>query len=225
MNLGKEANPLSVKEPLRIAVLASGRGTNLQAIIDAIAEGRLSGRVVAVISDNPHARALERARIAKIPARVIEPSRYASKAEYESALAQCCLEHQAQVVALAGYMRILGAAFLERFPQRVVNIHPSLLPSFPGLKAQEQAIRYGVRYSGCTVHFVDEGVDSGPIILQAVVPVLPDDTEKSLSERILVQEHRIYPRALQLIAEGRLLVEGRRVYFTDLERSGHGCET
>jgi phosphoribosylglycinamide formyltransferase-1 len=112
-------------------------------------------------------------------------------------------------------MRILGPTFLGYFPQRVVNIHPSLLPSFPGLDAQEQALRHGVRYSGCTVHFVDEGVDSGPIILQAVVPVLSEDDEETLSERILVQEHRIYPRALQLIAEGRLLVEGRRVYFTE----------
>lgn len=206
-------------------MLASGRGSNLQAIMDAIGEGRLNGRVVLVISDNPHARALERARIAKVPTRLMLPSGYQSKADYEKALAQCCQEYKAQVVALAGFMRILGPTFLGHFPQRVVNIHPSLLPAFPGLHAQEQALRHGVRFSGCTVHFVDEGVDSGPIILQAVVPVLADDDEETLSERILVQEHRIYPRALQLIAEGRMLVEGRRVYFTEMERSERGSET
>lgn len=216
---------MSTREPLRIAVLASGRGSNLQAILDAIGEDRLNGRVVVVISDNPQAKALERARIAKIPARLLAPSGYENKADYERALARCCQEYKAQVVALAGFMRILGSTFLGYFPQRVVNIHPSLLPAFPGLHAHEQAIKHGVRYSGCTVHFVDEGVDSGPIILQAVVPVLSEDDEETLSERILVQEHRIYPRALQLIGEGRLLVEGRRVYFTEMERSERSIET
>lgn len=206
-------------------MLASGRGSNLQAILNAIAENRLFARVVVVVSDNPQAKALERARIARVPARVLKPSDYSSQSEYDRALAECCLEYRAQVVALAGYMRLLGPDFLAKFPQRVVNIHPSLLPAFPGLRAQEQAICYGVRYSGCTVHFVDEGIDTGPIILQAVVPVLPDDTEQTLSERILVQEHQIYPRALQLIAEGRLLVEGRRVYFVEKERSDRSCET
>jgi len=204
-----------MNKPLAIAVLVSGRGTNLQAILDAIKEGRLTARVVAVVSDNPRAYALERAQKAGVPAFTLLPADFSSKEEYEEALVQLCKQQGAEAVALAGYMRILGPKFLQAFPSRVVNIHPSLLPSFPGLRAQKQALDYGVRYSGCTVHFVDEGVDSGPIILQAVVPVLPEDTEESLSERILLQEHRLYPKALQLLAEGRLLIEGRRVKILD----------
>lgn len=207
-----------MNKPLPIAVLVSGRGTNLQAILDAINEGWLTARVVVVISDNPRAYALERAKAAGVPAFTLLPADFANKEEYEENLVRLCKEHGAEAVALAGYMRILGAKFLQAFPSRVVNIHPSLLPSFPGLRAQKQALEYGVRYSGCTVHFVDEGVDSGPIILQAVVPVLPDDTEESLSERILLQEHRLYPRALQLLAEGRLVIEGRRVKILDAAR-------
>lgn len=204
---------------LALAVLASGRGSNLQAIIDAVAAGELAVRVCVVISDNPHAPALARAEAAGVPTRLLLPGDFATQSEYENALAECCREFEAEAVVLAGYMRILGPEFLRRFPQRVLNIHPSLLPSFPGLRAQAQALRHGVRYSGCTVHFIDEGVDTGPIVLQAVVPVLAGDTEQSLSERILLQEHRLYPRALQLLAEGRLQLEGRIVVILDPEGS------
>jgi len=200
---------------LRLAVLASGRGSNLQAIFDAIDEGRLSAQVVAVISDREKAPALARARDRHIPAVHINPKDFPNKEAYEQAVADRCLEEKADLIVLAGYMRILGGEFIRRFPNQIVNIHPALLPSFPGLHAQRQALEYGVRFSGCTVHFVDEGVDSGPIICQAVVPVLPEDTEDTLSERILTQEHRIYPAALQLIAEGRLEVAGRRVTIKD----------
>ncbi|NPV26143.1 MAG: phosphoribosylglycinamide formyltransferase [Firmicutes bacterium] len=203
----------------RLAVLASGRGSNLQAILDAIEDGRLQAQVAVVISDRGEAPALERARAKHIPAVHINPKDFSDKAAYEQAVADCCIEYQVDLIVLAGYMRILGAEFIRRFPNRIVNIHPALLPSFPGLHAQRQALEYGVRFSGCTVHFVDEGVDSGPIISQAVVPVLPDDTEETLAERILVQEHRIYPAAIQLIVEGRLEVKGRRVLIRD--KHGH----
>lgn len=196
---------------LPLAVLASGRGSNFAAIMRAIEGGRLSARVVVLVSDKPNAPVLTLARGFGVPARVIEPRSYGSQKEYEEALARGCLEHGAEAVALAGFMRLLSTTFLSYFPDRVLNIHPALLPAFPGLHAQKQALDYGVRISGCTVHFVDEGMDSGPIILQAAVPVWPDDTEETLAERILKEEHRIYPEALQLLAEGRLRIEGRRV--------------
>jgi len=202
----------SEKQPLRLAVLASGRGSNLQAILDSIRDGDLFAKVVVVISDNPEAYALERARSQGIPAVAALPSAYTSKAEYEQQLlAASCEAYQAEVVVLAGYMRLLGSVFLTKYHNRVVNIHPALLPAFPGLHAHRQAIEYGVRFSGCTVHFVDQGMDTGPIILQAVVSVEPDDTEETLAERILIEEHRIYPQALELIARGKVRVEGRRV--------------
>lgn len=197
--------------PLKVAVLASGRGSNLQAIIDASRNSSLHAEVVVVVSDNPGAFALTRAKDQGLAAVLVEPAAYPSKAAYETALAEVCAAHQAEVVALAGYMRLLGPVFLARFPNRVLNIHPALLPSFTGLHAQQQALEYGVRFSGCTVHLVDAGMDTGPILLQAVVPVLPDDNEETLAERILVQEHRIYPQALELIARGRIRIEGRRV--------------
>ncbi|NLC07588.1 MAG: phosphoribosylglycinamide formyltransferase [Syntrophomonadaceae bacterium] len=201
----------SDKSLLRLAVLASGRGSNLQAIIDSIKNSTLAAKVVVVISDNPEALALERARQEGIPAVSLPPAEYRTKDEYEQRLVEVCEDSQADLVVLAGYMRMLGRTFLKRFPNRVVNIHPSLLPSFPGLHAQRQAIEYGVRFSGCTVHFVDEGMDTGPIILQAVVPVHSNDTEETLAERILVQEHQLYPQALNLIARGQIQIEGRRV--------------
>ncbi|MBE3575303.1 MAG: phosphoribosylglycinamide formyltransferase [Firmicutes bacterium] len=196
---------------LRLVVLVSGRGSNLQAILDAIEAGTLPARVCAVISDQPEAPALQRARARGVPAIPLPKRRGEPRDAYSARLAALCKEYQPELVVLAGFMRILGEPFLEAFPQRVINIHPALLPSFPGKNAQRQALEYGVRFSGCTVHFVDVGVDSGPIILQAVVPVLPDDTVEALSQRILREEHHLLPQAIALFAAGRLRVEGRRV--------------
>lgn len=198
-------------KPLSIGVLASGRGSNLQAIIDAIANRRLNARVAIVISDNTTAYALERAQAVGIPALACNPKAYTDKEKYEQAIVQALREQGVELVVLAGYMRLVGATLLENFSNRIMNIHPALLPAFPGLHGQEQAWEYGVKFSGCTVHFVDGGMDTGPIILQAVVPVLDDDTAEILSARILEQEHRIYPEAIQLYAQGRLEIAGRKV--------------
>ncbi len=197
--------------PLRVGVLASGRGSNLQAILDAAARGELPAQVVVVVSDRGDALALERARAAGVPAVFVDPARYPSRADFEAEIARLLEAHGVELVVLAGYMRVLGPAFVAAFRNRIMNIHPSLLPAFPGLHAQRQALEHGVKVAGCTVHFVDEGVDTGPIILQAAVPVLEDDTEESLAARILEQEHRLYPEAIRLYAAGRLRVEGRRV--------------
>ncbi len=194
---------------LRLAVLASGRGSNLAAILDAASTGRLDMEVAVVISDQPQAAALEHGRRADIPSEVLEFDGHPDT--YGRRLTRLCESYEVDVVALAGFMRIIPAGFLEAFPGEVFNIHPSLLPAFPGLNAQRQALEYGVRISGCTVHFVDAGVDTGPIILQVPVPVYTDDDEETLSARILEWEHRLYPRALQLYAEGRLKKHGRRV--------------
>lgn len=208
---------ISLEEPiariLRIGVLASGRGTNLQALIDAEREGRLLGKVVVVLSDVPDAQALNRARHAGITAIYIDPGRPGARlaAENEQRYIETLRSYEVDLIALAGFMRILSKEFVKRFEGRILNIHPSLLPSFPGLNAQRQALDYGVKFSGCTVHFVDEGVDTGPIIIQAVVPVLDDDTVESLSQRILKEEHRIYVEAINLFAQNRLRVEGRVV--------------
>jgi phosphoribosylglycinamide formyltransferase-1 len=196
---------------LRLGVLASGRGSNLQSIMDAAAAGKIKAEVVAVISDNKDAFALERARKASIPALRVNPKNFGSKDEYERAIVKLLKEHDVQLVCLAGYMRIVGKVILDAFPNRVINIHPALLPSFPGLHGQQQAWEYGVKYSGCTVHFVDEGMDTGPIIIQAVVPVFDNDTADTLAARILEQEHMIYPEAIGLLAEGRLKLNGRKV--------------
>lgn len=196
---------------LPLGVLASGRGSNLQAILDAIAQGRLSATVVLVAGDREEAQAVERARAAGIPTTVVSPKAFSTRDAYDAEIARILREAGAEVVVLAGYMRIVTNGLLHAFPQRVINIHPSLLPAFPGLHAQRQAFAHGVKVSGCTAHFVDETVDSGAIILQAAVPVLEDDTETSLAERILAEEHRILPQALQLYAEGRLTIQGRRV--------------
>jgi phosphoribosylglycinamide formyltransferase-1 len=196
---------------LPLGVLASGRGSNLQAILDAIAQGRLSATVVLVAGDREEAPAVQRARAAGIPTTVVSPKAFSTRDAYDAEIARILREAGAEVVVLAGYMRIVTNRLLHAFPQRVINIHPSLLPAFPGLHAQRQALAHGVKVSGCTAHFVDETVDSGAIILQAAVPVLEDDTETSLAERILAEEHRILPQALQLYAEGRLTIQGRRV--------------
>lgn len=194
-----------------LGILASGRGSNLQSIMDAILADRLRAKIGVVISDNPEANALRRVIGMDIPAVCIERRNFVSKQDFEQALAAKLELHHVDLVVLAGFMRLLGPEFLSRFTGRVMNIHPSLLPSFPGLEAQQQAIDYGVRVSGCTVHFVDQGVDSGPIILQEAVPVLPEDTAETLAERILTVEHVLYPRAIQMFCQGQLKLAGRRV--------------
>lgn len=194
-----------------LGVLVSGRGSNLQAILDAINVGRLEAKIGVVISDNPEANALRRVQGMGIPTAVVERKNYSSKQDFEAAVIAQLDLHHVELVVLAGFMRILSPRFINRFPGRVMNIHPALLPAFPGLHAQAQAVRYGVKVSGATVHFVDEGMDSGPIILQEAVQLEDDDTEETLSERILHVEHRLYVRAVQLYCEGRICVEGRTV--------------
>ncbi len=202
-------------ERLKIAVLASGSGSNLQAIIDEIKSGFLPVELALVLSDKPQAYALERAEAAGVPTKVLLPADFASREDYDAELVRLLKASGAEAVALAGYMRLVTPVFLQAFPHRVLNIHPALLPSFPGLHGQRQAFEYGVKVAGCTVHFVDEGMDSGPIILQAPVPVLEDDDADSLAARILEQEHIIYPLALRLLAEGKLHIEGRRVRIAE----------
>lgn len=199
---------------LIIGVLASGRGTNLQAIIDNIKSGKLPNvEIGCVISDNPDAKALERARRAGIPAYYIYPGkkRTVLDPEQEEKYIETLKKHGVELVCLAGFMRILKKKFLDAFPNRIMNIHPALLPAFPGLNAQKQALEYGVKVSGATVHFVDEGIDTGPIILQEAVKVEEDDTVETLADKILKVEHKIYSEAIRLFAEGRLKIEGRRV--------------
>lgn len=196
-----------------IGVLASGKGTNLQAIIDYIKEENLPIKIGVVISDNPDAFALERARKNQIKAICIPCEKYKTilDKETEKKYIEVLKENNVELVCLAGFMRVLKKNFINSFPNRIINIHPSLLPAFPGLESWKKALDYGVRYTGCTVHFVDEGIDSGPIILQAVVPVLPDDTPETLHKRIQEKEHIIYPLAIRLIYEGRVIVVGRKV--------------
>jgi phosphoribosylglycinamide formyltransferase-1 len=198
-------------EPLRVGVLVSGRGSNLQAILDATREPGFPARVVVVLSDRERAVALERAARAGVCAEFVDPKAYGDRGAYDAALLASLDRARAELVCLAGFMRILGADFVRRLRGRLVNIHPSLLPAFPGLHAQRQALDHGVKIAGATVHFVDDGVDSGPIIAQAGVPVLDDDTEESLSERILAEEHRLYPEVVRRFAEGRVRLQGRRV--------------
>jgi len=200
-------------QPLRLAVLASGRGSNLQAIIDAIEEGRLKAVLAVVISNKAEAQALERARRHGAPAVFLDPKTTPGREAYDAVILEHLRKHDVGLVALAGYMKIVTRVLIDAYVNRIMNIHPSLLPSFPGLKAQQQALDRGAKVSGCTVHFVEEGVDTGPIIQQAAVPVLEGDTAESLEARILEQEHRIYPEAIQLFAEGSLAVEGRRVHI------------
>lgn len=195
----------------KIGVLVSGRGSNLQAVMDRIADGYLPLEIAVVISDKGDAFALERARKAGMKAVAIERKACASKEEFEAKIDAQLVAAGCELVVLAGFMRILSADFVNKWQHKIINIHPALLPSFPGLHGQKQAADYGVKFSGCTVHFVDAGTDSGPIILQKVVPVLDDDTEDSLAERILVQEHIAMPEALKLWAEDRLEIVGRKV--------------
>ena len=210
--------------PLRVAVLASGRGSNLQAIIDAIEAGQVQAQIVAVISNKKEAVALERARTHGLPDLFVDPKPFAgrpdSREAYDRALLEVLEKNQVELVLLAGYMKIVTAVLVNAYANRMMNIHPSLLPSFPGLDVQRKAIDWGCKLAGCTVHFVTEGVDEGPIILQAAVPILDGDTSDTLAARILVQEHKLYPRAVQLFAEGRLHVEGRRVLINGAKPDG-----
>ena len=192
-------------------MLASGRGTNLQAILDACARGELPARVVLVLSDRASAMALQRARAAGVAAEHVSPKAFPDRESFDREISRRLEAAGVELVCLAGFMRLLSPWFVQRWRHRVMNIHPSLLPAFPGKEAQRQAVEYGVRISGCTVHFVDEGMDSGPIILQAAVPVEADDTPETLAERILPHEHRLYVEAIRLFCQGRLVVEGRRV--------------
>ena len=206
--------------PLGLGVLASGRGSNLQAILEACARPGFPARVVAVVSDRERAQALDRARATGVPARFVNPKDFPDREAYDLALVRELQARGVGLVCLAGFMRILTSGFVRAYAGRILNVHPSLLPAFPGLAAQRQALEYGVKVAGATVHFVDEGVDTGPIILQASVPVHPDDTEESLSARILAEEHRLYPDAIRLFAEGKLVIAGRRVVVRAAGRPG-----
>ena len=200
---------------MKLAVLASGSGTNLQAIIDDVLSGYIPAELKIVISDKEGAYALTRAEQAGIPTQVVLPKDFASREEYDAKVVEILKANGVEYVALAGYMRLVSKVFLDAFPNRVVNIHPALLPSFPGVHGQRDAVEYGVKVSGCTVHFVDEDMDHGPIIAQAPVPVLHTDTEETLKERILEQEHILFPHVLRLIAQGKVEVQGRKVIIKD----------
>ncbi|MDK2820785.1 MAG: phosphoribosylglycinamide formyltransferase 1 [Clostridia bacterium] len=198
-------------ELLPIGILVSGRGSNMESIAEAIDSGQVPASIKIVISDKQEARALELAAKRGIKTLFLNPKSYPTREAYDEALAAILKKEGVELVVLAGFMRLLTNNLLDRFENRVINIHPALLPAFPGLNAQRQALEYGVKFSGCTVHFVDVGMDSGPIIAQTVVPILEDDTEETLAKRILVEEHRLYPKVVKWIAEGRVKIEGRRV--------------
>jgi phosphoribosylglycinamide formyltransferase-1 len=200
----------------RIAVFLSGRGSNFRAIFEAVEAGKVKGYVEVVISDTPDANGLSFARAQGIPCAVFQKSRNQSRTEYFEEIIEELDRRKIDLIVLAGFMKVLSSNIIRRYRNRIINIHPALLPAFPGVHAQKQALDYGVKYSGCTVHFVDEGVDTGPIVIQEAVPVLEDDTEDTLSDRILEQEHRIFPRAVQLFCEERLEVKGRRVFIQNL---------
>lgn len=200
---------------LVLGVLASGRGSNLQAIFDALQAGALTAKVGVVISDRQDALALTRAKQYRVPALFLDPRAYPDRPAYDAAIVEALTAHRVELVILAGFMRLISKPILEAFPNKVINIHPSLLPSFTGLHAHRQALAYGVKVSGCTVHFVDEAVDHGPIIAQAAVPVLAEDTEESLSNRILAEEHRLLPQVIQHYAMGRLKIRGRHVLIEE----------
>jgi phosphoribosylglycinamide formyltransferase 1 len=207
---------------IAIGVLVSGSGSNLQSIIRHIEDGTLDAEIKVVISNNPDAHALQRCSKHRIPAVVVDHREFDSRENFDRKMIAILKSADVKLVVMAGFMRILSPEFFRTFPLRIMNIHPALLPSFPGTNVQQKAVEYGVKFSGCTVHFADEGVDSGPIIIQAVVPVYEDDTTDTLAARILVEEHRIYPQAIQYYAEGRIEIEGHKVLikngsrFTDI---------
>jgi phosphoribosylglycinamide formyltransferase-1 len=205
---------------VNLGILASGRGSNFQSIIDEIEKGRLRASVKLLIVDNPNAYAIERAKKHGIEYLYLNPRDFATKDAFFEKMVHELHMRSVELVILAGFMRIVRKPLLNAFPNRIMNIHPALLPSFPGLHGQSQAVAYGVKISGCTVHFVDEGMDTGPVIIQAAVPVYPDDTEDSLSKRILAWEHKIYPEAIQLYSERRLIIDGRTVRISGHESTG-----
>lgn len=206
---------------MRLGILISGRGSNFEAIANAIARRKLDAEIAIVISNRASAAGLDIARERGIPMRVIE-SRGMEREAYDKLVIEELRTHDVDLVCLAGFMRLLSAAFVQAFPNRVLNIHPSLLPAFPGLDAQRQALEYGVKITGCTVHIVDEFLDSGPILVQSAVPVLDADTVESLSARILAQEHAIYPKAIQYLVENRVILQGRRVKIREEETESAG---
>ena len=206
-----------MKKILPLGILVSGSGSNLQSIIDHIESGKLDAVIKVVISNSPEAYAGERCRRHSIPFVVIDHRDFPLRDAFDQQMIDVLQSRGVELVVMAGFMRILTARFLSSFPMRIMNIHPALLPAFPGLHVQRKAVEYGVRFSGCTVHFADDGVDTGPIIIQAVVPVYEDDDEDSLAQRILKEEHKIYPQAIQWYVEGRLEVKGRKVYLRGAE--------
>lgn len=204
---------------VKLGVLVSGSGSNLQAIIDNIEAGSLAAEITVVISNEPGVSGLARAKRHGLETVLVNHRDFSFRPAFDRRLVEVLQEHGVELVVLAGFMRVITSTVLDAFPNRVMNIHPALLPCFPGVHVWQKAVDYGVKFSGCTVHFVDEGTDTGPIIIQAVVPVLDDDTAETLSGRILRQEHRIYSKAIQLFAEGRLDIQGRRVKVRPLDRS------
>jgi phosphoribosylglycinamide formyltransferase-1 len=200
---------------MRVGVLASGSGSNFQALVDALNVPGSPATIVLLVCNVSGARVLERARAAGVAAVLMEPSRWPDREAYDAAVADELERHRVELVCLAGYMRLLTPVFLARFPGKVINIHPSLLPSFPGLHAVRQALSADVKVTGCTVHFVDEGTDTGPIIAQVPVPVLPGDTENTLADRIHAEEHRIFPKVVKAIADGRVRLHGRQVQLSE----------
>ncbi len=206
------------RPPVKLAVLISGEGTNLQAIIDAAEHGEIKADIRVVISNKAAARGLARAKRHGIPAQVLDHRGFATREDFDRALVAALIARDVELVACAGFMRVLSPVMVHAFPNRIMNIHPALCPAFPGINAQRAAREYGVRVSGCTVFFVGEGVDDGPIIVQAAVPVYPDDDDERLSKRIHAEEHRIYPYAIRLYQEGRLEVRGRRVLIKNFSR-------
>jgi phosphoribosylglycinamide formyltransferase-1 len=207
-----------MRRQVPIGVLISGSGTNLQSIIDAIETKELDAKIQVVLSNRIDAYGLGRAKKHGIPVEVLDHKRFFNREAFDQAVVDILRAREVELVVLAGFMRLLSPVFVAAYSNRIMNIHPALLPAFPGLHVQKKAVEHGVRFSGCTVHFVNEECDEGPIIIQAVVPVFPQDTEESLASRILEQEHRIYPRAIQLYSEGRLRIEGRKVFVDDLAR-------
>ena len=200
---------------MRIGILISGRGSNLQSLINAQFEGRLCAEIVMVISNVPNAEGLKKAISSKIPHQVINHNEFAEAKDFDDALHNVLTSAGADLICLAGFMRILGDGFVSKWPNRIINVHPSLLPAFKGLHTHERALEAGVCFTGCTIHFVRPSVDEGPIILQAVVPTFPDDTTEELANRVLQQEHIIYPLAVRMIAQGRIKVEGGKVKVED----------
>jgi phosphoribosylglycinamide formyltransferase 1 len=207
-----------MKQKINLGVLVSGSGSNLQSVIDNIEKGLLDAEIKVIISNNADAYALVRAKKHNIPSVIIKHQDFENREDLDRKMIDILKSFSVDLVVMAGFMRLLSPVFLNAFPMKIMNIHPAILPAFPGIHAQKRAADYGVRFSGCTVHFADEGVDSGPIIIQAIVPAYDDDTEDTLAARILKEEHRIYPQAIQFYAEGRIEVIGRKIRIKGSER-------